>query len=136
MWMIIQVARKVFWSSAFTWLFFVVDIARAYETGGGTSPTRSSSFSFPSPLKDIGGIDVLVGRLLNDIVLPLGASVAAIAIIYSGFLYVKAQGDTSKLKEAHEAIKWSIVGTAVILGAWVLAQLIKGTIDALRVGGA
>ena len=75
---------------------------------------------------------MLVERILNDIVLPLGASVAAIAIIYSGFLYVKAQGNKEELQKAHEAIKWTVVGTAVILGAWVLAKLIDKTIKALQ----
>ena len=126
--------RKLFWSSVFLWLFFS-EIARAQDVTAGTPPPPTS-FTLPSPLSVKGGIIGLVEAILNNIVLPLGASVAAIAIIYSGFLYVKAQGNKSELEKAHEAIKWSIVGTAVILGAWALAQLIKGTIDALRVGGA
>ena len=129
-----EATRKLFWSSVFLWLFFA-EMASAQDIGGGTPPPPTS-FTLPSPLSVKGGIIGLVEAILNNIVLPLGASVAAIAIIYSGFLYVKAQGNKSELEKAHEAIKWSIVGTAVILGAWALAQLIKGTIDALRVGGA
>ena len=97
-------------------------------TSGGTAP----ELTFPSPLKDIGGIQELVERLLNDIVLPLGATVAAVFIVYAGFLYVKARGNKSELEQAHETIKWTLVGAAVILGASVIAALIGGTIEQLK----
>ena len=76
---VVQAVRNVFWWSVFLWLLSIGSANAQNVTGG---PSQSVTFTLPSPLKNIGGLDVLVGRLLNDIVLPLGASVAAIAIIY------------------------------------------------------
>jgi len=123
---VMSIMRKIFWSALAMWLLSSSSVFAVQE--GDTADTKLTS-----PLKDsIGSIDKLVETILNSIVLPIGASVAAVAIIYSGFLYVKAQGKPGELEKAHEAIKWTLVGTAVILGAWVISQLIGGTIDKLR----
>lgn len=54
-----------------------------------------------------------------------------LAFIYSGFLFVKAQGNEKELEEAKKAIKWSIVGAFILLGAWGFAQIIKTTISTI-----
>ncbi|KKT95852.1 MAG: hypothetical protein UW97_C0021G0004 [Parcubacteria group bacterium GW2011_GWA2_45_15] len=59
-------------------------------------------------------------------------SVAVLAFVYAGFLYVTAQGNESKLKTAHKALLYTSVGTAVLLGSWVIAKVIENTINQLR----
>ena len=54
-----------------------------------------------------------------------------LAFIYSGFLFVKAQGNPKELEVAQKAIKWSIVGAFILLGAWGFAQIIKTTISTI-----
>jgi hypothetical protein len=54
-----------------------------------------------------------------------------LAFIYSGFLFVKAQGNEKELETAKEAIKWSIVGALILFGAWGFAQIIKTTISTI-----
>lgn len=54
-----------------------------------------------------------------------------LAFIYSGFLFVKAQGNEKELQVAKEYIKWSIVGAFILLGAWGFAQIIKTTISTI-----
>jgi len=49
---------------------------------------------------------------------------AALAIMWSGFLYVTAQGDEGKISTAHAAFKWAIVGTLLMLGATVFAAAV------------
>ncbi len=55
-------------------------------------------------------------------------------IVYSGFLFVTARGDTEQIKKARNNFFWVIIGAILILGAWVLATLIGGTVTQL-VGG-
>jgi len=119
--------KTIFWSIATS--FFVA--ARPVFAATTISPT---DFTLSSPLKDIGGIPALINALITNIVLPLGVSVATIAIIYAGFLYVKAAGNESEVKKVHGIIWWTLVGTAVLLGASVIARLIEGTINQLRSG--
>ena len=66
-------------------------------------------------------------RALVTIALPI----VAFFIVYSGFLFVSARGNDSKLSKAKENFKWVILGSALILGAWVLATMIAGTVAQL-----
>lgn len=68
---------------------------------------------------------------IAKVVAEIGIIVAAIFIIYSGFLYVSARGSEEKLKKAHETFTWAVIGTAIILGAWVIAEAIEATITSL-----
>ncbi len=52
-----------------------------------------------------------------------------IAFIYSGFLFVKAQGKDTELKKAKEAILWSVIGAMILFGAWGFAEMIGKTVD-------
>lgn len=70
-------------------------------------------------------------KAVLTIVVKVGIPVATVFIIWSGFLFLTAQGDETKLTKAKHSFVWACVGTAVLLGAWVLATAIKGTIDAL-----
>jgi len=74
----------------------------------------------------------LLRKVINDILLPIGGVLAVLAFIYSGFLYVTAQGNQTKLATAHKALLYTSVGTAVLLGSWVIAQVIENTINQLR----
>ncbi|MBI3074671.1 MAG: hypothetical protein HYY92_00440 [Parcubacteria group bacterium] len=121
--------RNLFWSVLAAWLLSAGNVSAQTVSG---SPSPSVDFTLGSPLNITGGIAELVKAIIDNIVMPLGVSVAALAIIYSGFLYIKAQGNPGEIGKAHEALKWTLVGTAVLLGAWVIAQLIGGTIEQLR----
>jgi hypothetical protein len=55
----------------------------------------------------------------------------ALAIIYCGFLFVFARGNSEKLTHAREALLWTIIGAAILLGALAIATMIQGTITAL-----
>jgi len=66
-----------------------------------------------------------------DLIAKIGYPIIILALIYSGFLFVKAQGKPEELKTARNAILWTIVGALVILGAQAIGYAIKGTIDTL-----
>lgn len=58
------------------------------------------------------------------IIANVGIPVAAIFIIYSGFLFVTASGNEEKLKKAKEYFFWTIVGAGIIVGANAIATAI------------
>lgn len=68
------------------------------------------------------------------VVTKLGAVVVVMAIIYVGFLYVTARGNEEQVSKAHSALTWTVVGAAILLGAQVLAEVIKNTITQLGSG--
>ncbi len=73
--------------------------------------------------------ELIVG--LVGLVLQVAWPLLIIAIIYVGFLFVAAQGNDGKLKEAKEAAKYTLIGAAIIVGAEVIMAGIKATIKSL-----
>jgi len=95
--------------------------------GGGSSGFGQVKFNNPIHYDSIQG---LIGAVLK-FVAEIGAIIAVLFIIYSGFLFVTAQGNEIKLAKAKEVFLWTVVGTAVLLGASVIATIISGTIDSI-----
>lgn len=88
-----------------------------------------SSGKLQNPIKYDNFYDFVEGVLKTavDILMPF----VVLAFIWSGFLFVKAQGAPAELEEAKSAIKWSIVGAFILMGAWGFAQIIGTTVSTL-----
>src|SRR3989338_5471375 len=72
-------------------------------------------------------------RVLLEGVLRIGMPIVALAVIYSGFLFVTAVGNTEKIKKARETLMYTLIGAAILLGSWAIAQLISETVRGLSV---
>ena len=75
-------------------------------------------------------INDLIEKILEGVI-KIGIPIIALAIIYSGFLFVSAQGNTEKLATAKKSFTYTLIGAAILLGAWALAQVISETVLAL-----
>lgn len=84
---------------------------------------------FSNPLKP--GLSTVAGfteAFLRAVVFIL-FPIAVVFVVYSGFLFIAAQGKPDDLANAKRNFFWTVVGVGLLLGAWALAALIKGTID-------
>lgn len=82
-----------------------------------------------NPLIDgIDSITEFVQLIVNTIIIPIGSVVVVMVFIYAGFLFVTAQGSEAKLKTAKNTFIWAVIGTAILLGSWVLAEVIQRTV--------
>jgi hypothetical protein len=105
------------------------------DEGGDTNLTNStgvsnpSDYQIPNPI-GVNSIQEFI-RVILEGVIKIGFPIVALAIIYSGFLFVTAQGSEDKLKKAKRAITYSIIGAAILLGSWTLSILISETIKSL-----
>lgn len=88
---------------------------------GGPSGTCSPN-QFCNPLAS-QSFEALVQSLANWVA-AIALPIAAIFIIYSGFLFVTAGGNQSKLDAAKTTFYWTMIGTAITVGAWALATAI------------
>lgn len=86
--------------------------------------------AIPNPLGTITNFGDLVNKIA-DIVMAIGIPVAAVFIIYAGFLFVTARGNEEQIKKAKTTLYWAIIGTALVVGAKVIATALQGTISAL-----
>lgn len=105
----------------------------ATEVGGGTSRPTTHSIKFDNPLTlgEDATISSFIAQIINNIIVPIGAVVSVVFIIYAGFLFVTARGSEDKLKSAKTALLNAVIGTLIILGAWTFAQVIEGTVNQL-----
>lgn len=69
--------------------------------------------------------------ILSQVVTPIAGIVCVLAFIYSGFLYVTAGGDKTKITKAHNMLLYTAIGTALLLGAWAIATAVKSTLDSV-----
>lgn len=81
-----------------------------------------------------GGNDLyaFIKTIINEILIPIGGVIAVLMIMYAGFLYVTARGNQAQITKAHEALLYSAIGAAILLGAWVIAGAIEGTVKQLQ----
>jgi lipopolysaccharide export LptBFGC system permease protein LptF len=66
------------------------------------------------------------------IFLIVGVPIVALAIIYCGFLFVIARGNSEKLSEAKKALGYTLLGAAILLGAFVISNIIQSTVDDIQ----
>jgi len=62
--------------------------------------------------------------------LGLVGSLALIAIIWGGIVYITSIGDDSRIKHAKSVITWAVVGLAVVILAYTIIQTV---IEALKI---
>lgn len=124
-------------TAAFLVMLVVPFVVSSQGTGNPTSGTGNSSkpqdvlIKIDNPFKS-NSIEGLMRAIVNDILIPIGSVVAVLMVMYAGFLFVTARGDTSQIKKAKEALLYAVIGAAVLLGAWVITEAIQGTIKELR----
>ncbi len=98
--------------------------------GQGIGTPTNSGGAIGNPLKADNLLQLL--RDIVDIVITFGLPIAALFIIYAGFLFVTARGSEEKIKKAKETFLWAIIGSAILLGSWVIVTLIQNTIGILK----
>jgi len=87
---------------------------------------RFASADLENPLGPTTTTFVVLIEKIANIVMQIGLPIAALAIIYAGFLFVTAGGNEEKVKTAKKTFLWAIIGTALILGALAITKAIGG----------
>jgi len=116
--------RKYFSFLTFIFIFFFLEIPDL-KAQGGTDPPVDTSLN---PLT-MNTFQELIETFLRQFVIPLGTIVATLAVVYSGFLFVTAQGSPDKISQAKSALFWALIGGVILLGSWAIAEMIQATID-------
>lgn len=72
-------------------------------------------------------------KLLQAVVI-IFFPIIVLMVVFTGFLFVTAQGNEQKLSQAKQALVWTFVGALVILGAQALSFAVKATVDDIKAG--
>ena len=70
--------------------------------------------------------------LIIEILLIFAVPVIVFFIILAGFKFVTAQGNDSALAEAKKALLYAIIGGLLILGAFIILEVIQGTVASFQ----
>lgn len=84
-----------------------------------------------NPLKGVNSIEGFLGEVIK-VILVFAVPVIVLFIMYAGFLFVTANGDEGKVKDAKHALLWAVVGGVIVLGANLIYGVILGTVNGLK----
>lgn len=99
------------------------------QVDGTTGLSANAQLQNPFKYNTFSEFAAGVTKTAVKVLLPF----VVLAFIYSGFLFVKAQGNEAELENAKKAIWYSIIGAFILLGSWGFANIIGATVGALTV---
>ena len=119
--------NNIFWTVFAFILLLPVNVGFAQDIITKRPATKNE---LVNPLK-FDTISQFLDAMLGAVV-TIATPIVILMIVYSGFLFVKAQGNPEKLTDAKRAIMWTIIGAVIVLGAFVLSSAIGGTVNQIR----
>ena len=90
---------------------------------------QSNSQTLENPLK-FSSLEKFVEGVLKAVIM-IALPIIVAFMVYAGFKFIFARGNSSAISDARKNFTYVIIGTIMILGAWVLATLIGGTVTQL-----
>ncbi len=101
------------------------------STSSGSGSTLSQTpevtqVEIENPIS-INSIPELIQKVFEGL-LKIGIPLLVVMIVYSGWLYLFARGNPGEIKKAHDMFLYTLIGGAILLAAWALAQLIHSTL--------
>ncbi len=119
---------------------FAVPFTFAQTSGGGDTvqnpntqqgqTTQHVTVRLDNPIA-VNSIPEFVEKVLR-IVLKIGTPIVALAIIYTGYLFIAAQGKPEEITKAKKSLMYTLIGALILLGAYVIAETVVGTVAAIR----
>lgn len=94
---------------------------------------NNSSFTLENPLAHGSTLCELLNAVFS-VTLTLGIPIAVVFVVIAGLKFVLALGNPTKLTNAKKNIGFTLLGIALFVGAWFLAQVIARTL--LQLGGS
>jgi len=93
----------------------------------------STGFVFAKEFKNPTDYDTIQDLItaIIDVVIYIMTPIITLMVIYTGFLFVQAQGNSGKLEQARTALMWTIIGAVIVLGAKGIALAVQSTVTSI-----
>lgn len=108
----------------YMYFIYIVGMFLSFQTNVFAQSTVSLVNPLDGSASDIPELIEIIIDAIVDLMLPI----IFLMIIYAGYLFVIAQGDTAKLSQAKKTLLYAAIGAAVFLAADLLATVIVNTI--------
>ncbi|HXK37613.1 MAG TPA: hypothetical protein VJ579_00910 [Candidatus Paceibacterota bacterium] len=114
-------------------LLILLPMAALAQSSAESDTRNECSALFCNPLResiwgDVKTIQDAIPVLL-DLFISLMMPIVALAIIFTGYTFATAKGDSAKIKNARTMLTYVVVGTMIILAAKGIAMAIQSTIS-------
>lgn len=76
-----------------------------------------------NPLGEGATIYEIIARLIR-VLLGLSGSVALLMFVWGGFLWLTSAGETKRVTQGKETLKWASLGLVVIMLAYTMVQVV------------
>ena len=115
------------------------DVTGQYQTSpntgqsANTSPSASPSGSVVTLKNPLDPKFDSVGKLIQgavDIFAYLVIIFAVLAIIWTGFEFIIAQGSVTKMKDLKDRLLYIVIGVAIVIGARLIVSIVINTLEA------
>ena len=134
--MMIMTRRTSIILLSFVVLSFVSALPVATFAATGAGANTAPAVQLVNPLgSQASSLPALVTEIMQFVV-RIGAIVVVFMLVYTGYLFVVAQGNEKKITDAREALKWVVIGALILLGAQAISIGICETANALSTGGS
>lgn len=87
-------------------------------------------FQFESRISPTS-IEGLLITILQALIV-LAVPIVVLFIIYSGFLYVTAKGNSEQVQKATTSLTYAVIGGVMIIGAVAISEVIKNVVEAFK----
>lgn len=130
------VIASVFFTAAFLGVSAMIPSVAVAQSStppdiGAQTSAPTLSFKVPNPLgENATTLTQVLANILDAIVLLL-SPVIVIMLVYSGFLFVAAQGRAEELTKAKQTLMYTLIGAAIIIGAKGISLVIQNSIECL-----
>ncbi len=94
---------------------------------GGVRPATGDG-KLTNPLKS-DSIESFLLKII-EVILVFALPIIILYIMYAGYLFVTARGETGQIETARTALLYAVVGGVIVLGAQLIIQVVQGTIKA------
>ena len=111
-------------------LVFAPHFSSAQSSLPPPATTQDLSIKIANPLGTTTDLNGFILKLLDGVVLLL-TPVIVLMFLYTGFLFVKAQGAAEELTAAKQSLLYTLIGAALVLGAKGFAIVIAATVSQL-----
>lgn len=101
-----------------------------FESCVGSSGAAAAASIASVPLKNplsTEDISTLAGNILKALLGIIG-SIALLMMVFGGFLWLTAAGNTERIKKGKDTLIWAAIGLAFIFSSYILARFVFQTL--------
>jgi len=92
-----------------------INVTNAQLSGGNNSGNSGLDYTIINPLSMSGSSVADIVDAVVDLLLKIGAAIAALMYIWAGFQFLTAGGDEKKISTAKKTLVWTTIGIAVLV---------------------